>query len=601
MEKIKAHMRALPIIRLLLGMLIISGCNDEFLDRFPETEIGVENFFNTEEDLSIYVNGLYSFPGIGMYYNDEATDNATTTGNREIKTLMTTNANSNTISAGWNWNRLRDINLFLENADRANINEDIKNHYIGIARFFRAQFYMEKVKRYSNVPWYDHVLDTDSEGLYKASDPREIVVQKIFEDYQFAMDHVQEDVPVGAVNRWTVMAYCSRNALYEGTFRKYHGELGLQSTATTYLKLAEEVSQNLMDNGGFSIYTTGKPNSDYLSLFNSQDLTDNPEVIFTNIHETETKNNGDPQYLFGGYEMSMSRDLLESYLMTDGSYFSEVPGMETMGFVEEFSNRDPRLSQTYAFPGWELKYTSTYSPGVTNYVQELKKNFTGYHQIKGFVNDPSVEVRNGVDIPVLRYAEVLLNLAEAKAELGTLNQDDLDATVNQIRNRVGLPNLTLNVVPDAAQAARYPEITNAVLLEIRRERRVELAMEGRRLDDLNRWNAGKLLEKEPVGMYFPGLGKYDLTGDGVEDIVLLGASDPVPSPKEVNDLGVTYVYYKAGVVGENVDVYLTNGTSGNVVGPTERGAFQAPKHYYRPIPAPEMALNPKLEQVFGWE
>ncbi len=601
MEKIKAHMRALPIIRLLLGMLIISGCNDEFLDRFPETEIGVENFFNTEEDLSIYVNGLYSFPGIGMYYNDEATDNATTTGNREIKTLMTTNANSNTISAGWNWNRLRDINLFLENADRANINEDIKNHYIGIARFFRAQFYMEKVKRYSNVPWYDHVLDTDSEGLYKASDPREIVVQKIFEDYQFAMDHVQEDVPVGAVNRWTVMAYCSRNALYEGTFRKYHGELGLQSTATTYLKLAEEVSQNLMDNGGFSIYTTGKPNSDYLSLFNSQDLTDNPEVIFTNIHETETKNNGDPQYLFGGYEMSMSRDLLESYLMTDGSYFSEVPGMETMGFVEEFSNRDPRLSQTYAFPGWELKYTSTYSPGVSNYVQELKKNFTGYHQIKGFVNDPSVEVRNGVDIPVLRYAEVLLNLAEAKAELGTLNQDDLDATVNQIRNRVGLPNLTLNVVPDAAQAARYPEITNAVLLEIRRERRVELAMEGRRLDDLNRWNAGKLLEKEPVGMYFPGLGKYDLTGDGVEDIVLLGASDPVPSPKEVNDLGVTYVYYKAGVVGENVDVYLTNGTSGNVVGPTERGAFQAPKHYYRPIPAPEMALNPKLEQVFGWE
>ena len=601
MEKIKAHMRALPIICLLLGMWIISGCNDEFLDRLPETKIGVENFFNTEEDLSIYVNGLYSFPGIGLYYEDEATDNATTTGNREIKTIMTTSSNSNTINSGWNWNRLRDINLFLEHADKAKINEDIKNHYIGIARFFRAQFYMEKVKRYSNVPWYDQVLDTDSEDLYKASDSRETVVQKIFEDYQYAMDHVREEVPIGAVDRWTVMAYYSRNALYEGTFRKYHGELGLQSTATTYLKLAEEVSQNLIDNGGFSIYSTGNPNSDYLSLFNSQDLTDNPEVIFTNIHETETKNNGDPQYLFGGYEMSMSRDLLESYLMTDGSYFSEVPGMETMSFVEEFRNRDPRLSQTYAFPGWELKYTSTYSPGVTNYVQELKKNFTGYHQIKGFVNDPSVEVRNGVDIPVLRYAEVLLNLAEAKAELGTLNQDDLDATVNQIRNRVGLPNLTLNVVPDAAQARRYPEIANSVLLEIRRERRVELAMEGRRLDDLNRWNSGKLLEKEPVGMYFPGLGKYDLTGDGIEDIILIGASDPVPSPKELNDLGVAYVYYKAGAVGENVDVYLTNGTSGNVVGPPERGVFQEPKHYYRPIPAPEMALNPNLEQVFGWD
>lgn len=589
------------MICLIPAIGTISGCNDDYLDRFPETEIGVENFFNTEEDLSIYVNSLYDFPGIQLYYDDEATDNATTTGNREIKTLMTTNANSSSITSGWDWDTLRSINLFLENADKAKISEDIKNHYVGVVRFFRAQFYMEKVKRYSNVPWYDQVLETDSEDLYKASDSREIVVEKIFEDYQFAMDHVREEVAVGAVDKWTVMAYYSRNALYEGTFRKYHRELGLASTAAIFLKLAEDVSQNIVDNGGFSIYSTGNPDADYLSLFNSQDLTDNPEIIYANIHITDIKNSGDPQYLFGSYEMSMSRDLLESYLMQDGSYFSEVPGMETMGFVEEFKNRDPRLSQTYAFPGWELHYTSTYSPGVTLYVQELKKNFTGYHQIKGFVNNPSVEVRRGVDIPVLRYAEVLLNLAEAKAELGTLTQTDLDATINLLRNRAGLAHLTMGVVPDAAQAARYPEISDPVLLEIRRERRVEMAMEGRRLDDLNRWNSGKLLEKEPVGMYFPGLGKYDLNGDGVEDIVLLGASDPIPSPKELNAHGVAYVYYKAGAIGENVDVYLTNGTSGNVVGPPERGTFQEPKHYYRPIPAPEMALNPNLEQVFGWE
>lgn len=154
---------------------------------------------------------------------------------------------------------------------------------------------------------------------------------------------------------------------------------------------------------------------------------------------------------------------------------------------------------------------------------------------------------------------------------------------------------------DPAQADRYPNVPSAVLLEIRRERRVELAMEGRRLDDLNRWYAGNLMEKEPVGMYFPELGKYDLTGDGIVDIALLDLTDPIPVPREVNELGVTLVYYRAGSVGSNADVYLTNGTSGNVVGTPERGTFEDPKHYYRPIPAPEMALNPNLEQVFGWE
>lgn len=581
-------------------VMLMSACNDDFLDRLPETEIGVDNFFNTEEDLSIYVNGLYNFPGLGIYY-DDATDNAGTTGNREIKTIMTTEANSQTITSGWDWGSLRSINLFLENAEKADIGADVKNHYIGVARFFRAQFYMEKVKRYSNVPWYDQVLETDSEDLFKASDPRETVVDHVFEDYQFAMEHVRESVSTGAVDKWTVMAYYSRSALYEGTFRKYHSELGLEGTANNFLELAAKVSQDIVDLGPFSIYNTGNPAQDYMALFGSQDLTANPEVIFANIYEADVKNTDDPQYLFGSYEMSMSRDLLETYLMDDGTYFSEQSGMETMEFVEEFQDRDPRLSQTFAYPGWELYYTATYSPGTTNYVQELKKNFTGYHQIKGFANDPSIEVRRGIDIPVLRYAEVLLNLAEARAELGTLNQGVLDATVNQIRSRAGMPPLNMGVSLDPVQAQRYPQITDPVLLEIRRERRVEFAMEGRRLDDLNRWNAGKLMEKEPVGMYFPGLGKYDLTGDGVEDIQLLGTADPIPDPKELNDLGVALIYYRAGSVGSNADVYLTEGTSGHVVGTPERGTFQEPKHYYRPIPAPEMALNPNLEQVFGWE
>ncbi|MDC6365660.1 MULTISPECIES: RagB/SusD family nutrient uptake outer membrane protein [Flavobacteriaceae] len=599
MENIKTYLKRTLSV---LAIVSLAACNDDFLDKLPETEIGAESFFNTEEDLSIYINSLYNFPGTSIYYADEATDNTATTGNREIKTIMMTDANSTTITGGWEWEDLRNINFFLEYADKANVTDEIRNHYIGVARFFRANFYMHKVKRYSNVPWYDFVLGTSDEDLFKASDSRETVVQHIFEDYQFAFDNVMTDQPDGAVNKWVVGAMYSRNALHEGTFRKYHSELGLESSANTYLQLAATVSKEIMDSGSFSIYNTGNPESDYHSLFESQDLTSISEIILTNIHETDVKDASDTQTIFGGYEMSPARDLLETYLMADGSYFSDQPNSDTMTFVEEFQNRDPRLSQTYAYPGWELYYTSTYSPGNTLYVQEFKKNFTGYHQIKGFVNDPSNNVQNNIDIPVLRYAEILLNYAEAKAELGTLAQSDLDISINVLRDRANMPHLTMGVTADPIQAARYSEVSSAVLLEIRRERRVEMAFEGRRLDDLNRWGAGKLMEKEPIGMYFPGLGRYDLTGDGVDDIVLLDLSDAVPDPKETNSLGAELIYYTVAEVGNtSANVYLTNGTSGYIVGTRDRGAFDAPKHYYRPVPASEVALNPNLDQVFGWE
>lgn len=589
-------------ILLGVGLMALTSCSDDLLEKLPETEIGADNFFNTEEDLSIYVLGMYNFPGDGIYYGDEATDNTATTGNREIKTIMTTQASANSITGGWNWEELRNINYFLEHAQDAEVTDDVRNHYIGVARFFRAQFYMEKVKRYSDVPWYDAALGNTSEDLYKASDPRETVVQKIFEDYQFALENVRENAPEGAVSKWVVAAYYSRNALYEATFRKYHNELELQASADTFMNLAAEVSQQIMDQGGFSIYSTGRPENDYHTLFESQNLSGNPEVILSNIFRDDIKNQGDPQYLFGSYEMSPARDLLSAYLMSDGTYFSQQAEPAAMSFVQEFKNRDPRLSQTFAYPGWELYYTSTYSPGNTNYVQELKKNFTGYHQIKGFINDASQAVRSGVDVPVLRYAEVLLNYAEAKAELGELTQAVMDATINELRERAGMPHLTMAVPPDPVQAARYPQVTNPVLLEIRRERRVEMALEGRRLDDVNRWGAGKLLEKEPVGMYFPGLGRYDLTGDEVDDIVLLNESDAIPDPKETNSLGQELIYYKVGSVGNiSAGVYLTNGTSGNIVATPERGMFTEPKHYYRPIPASEVQLNPNLEQVFGWD
>lgn len=590
---------------MIVGLLGAQSCNDEFLERFPETEISEANFFNSAEDLETYLYSLYNFPSFDIYVADNTTDNAATTGNTEVKNIMLGTASPATITSGWDWTQLRRVNYFLDNFAKAEIDESLLNHYEGIGRFFRARFYMDKVKRYSDVPWYDKTLGTGDADLYKARDPRTLVVDKIFEDYEFARQHVGEDSRSGAVNKWVVMAFMARHALHEGTYRKYHSELGLQATANTYLAIARDVSKQIMDEGGFSIHNTGNFMEDYGSLFHNTDLSGVGEIILATFSENDVRNSGWWGYMFGNYEANPSRDLLQAYLMDDGSPYTNQAGYKTKLFTEEFLGRDPRVYQTYAYPGWELINTSTYAQGGGIYVQQLTKNFSGYHQLKGFVNDVDLTVQNNIDVPVLRFAETLLIYAEARAELGELTQDDLDESVNVLRDRAGMPSLTLGVAADPLLVERYPNVTGpqaTVLREIRRERRVELALEGFRFDDLMRWHAGKLIEMEPEGLYFPGLGKYDLTGDGVEDIILIPNSQSIPAEanKESNSLGVKLIYYRVGPQGSDASFYLSNGTSGTSVTDPERGTFSEPKHYYRPVPQPEVVLNPNLKQIFDW-
>jgi len=611
-------MKKITTILSILLIMLFSACNDDFMDRFPETEIGKENFFNTEEDLAMYIYGLYDFPGEasvttsagGSFHNQMwsrdayiTTDNGNNTGNTELKTMMISTPDASTIVRGWTWGRLRDINFFLENFGDADISDELLNHYEGLARFFRARFYYDKVKRYSDVPWYDKVIGTgDTEALTKACDPRDFVVGKIFEDFAFASQNILENQPDGAIDRWVALAYQARAALHEGTFRKYHPELSLTASANTYLQIARDAAKELMDDGGFSIYTSGDPMSDYRALFDNVDLTGNPEVIFVLLCEDAVVDNEAGTTEFGEYEICPTKDLLQDYLMDDGSYYSSIPSYDTLKFVEEFQNRDPRLYQSFAWPGWELVNTATYATGAGIYIQSISKNFTGYHQIKAFHNTLDLPTQRSIDIPVFRLAEVLLIYAEAKAELGELTQGDLDISINQLRDRAGMPDLMMGPPVDPVQAARYPLVSSPELLEIRRERRIEIVFEGRRYDDLYRWYAGKLLENEPRGLYFPGLGKYDLTGDGYDDIILIDVSESIPLPgdKEVNGLGVVLRYYRAGLQDSDAGVYLENGSWGAIEGIKERGTFEEPKYYYRPIPETQILLNPNLVQIFGW-
>lgn len=575
------------------------------MDRYPQTSIAPEEFFKTEQDLQLYVNGLLSLPGTFEYQSDQSSDNLATTGAVEIKSILTGSPSSQNLIVGWDWGRLRNINYFLENSRKANASLEVIQHYEGIARYYRAIFYSSMVKRYSDVPWYEQLLSPTDEELYKGRDSRETVVDGIMEDLAFANEHVNADVATGTPGNWAVKVFYARFALYEGTFRKYHDELGLQNTADTFLQKASEIAKTIMDSGKFSIYNTGNPDNDYKTLFNSQDLTGNSEVILFNAYDINKDRSSNVNTgVFGTYEQSPARDLVQSYLMADGSKFTDKPDYDKFSYVEEFKDRDPRLYQTLVYPGWVRV------PESSPYIPILNRNFSGYYQHKGYSNTTDNIELGSLDFPVYRYAEVLLTYAEAMAELGTLTQADLDASVNLLRNRVGMPALMLNEVnaqPDPVMMSKYPKVSGpmaGVLLEIRRERRVEFAVEGYRFDDLMRYGAGKLLENIPEGMYFSGLGKFDLTGDGIPDILLVDKSTDIPEDKdkEVNELGKLLIYYKTGTIDDNVTVYLENGENGGTM-VTEVSArnFIEPKYYYRPIPVQQVALNPNLEQIFGWE
>jgi len=592
-------------IVLLGAVLALSSCSDDFLDRYPQTSVAPEEFFKSEEDLELYVNGLLTMAGPGSYQSDQSSDNMATTGAVEIKNIMTGSPSSQTLTDGWNWGTLRDINYFLDNYEKAVGSDETIAHFVGLAKYYRAMFYFDKVKRYSDVPWYDAALDpSDEEQLYKGRNSREMVMAKVIEDLDFAVTNVRESVATGTPGLFAVKAFYSRMALYEGTYRKYHGELGLEASADEYLQKARDLSVDIMGSAMFSIYSTNNPTTDYSTLFTSQDLLNNPEVILANPYDSgKDKGSNVNTGVFGDYEQSPSRDLVMSYLMKDGSYYSSVPNHMQLGFVEEFQDRDPRMMQTLVYPGWINQ------PNSTPYIQKLNKNFTGYHQIKGYQNTiDNIDVASA-DFPVYRYAEVLLNFAEAKVELNELTQGDLDITVNVLRQRAGMPDLNMmdaNMSPDPFLVQKYPSLGGSnlgVLLEIRRERRIEFAVEGFRYDDMMRWKAGELFETIPQGMYFAGLGKYDLTGDGIVDVILVSKDTNVPvgDEKEKNSLGEDLIYYKAGTIDENVDVFLENGEDGGMmVTETKARTFEEPKYYYRPIPIQQVTLNPNLNQIFGW-
>lgn len=579
-------MKKHKIITYAILALGLSACNDSYLERYPLSELAPENYFLTAAELENYTNAFYAeLPdALAIHYNtpNQADDEARSTIASEIQGTRTTPSSG----GGWAWEELRQINFFLQNSHKCT-DEAARLRYDGIARFFRAYFYFEKVVRFGDVPWYDTVLELDDEGLTKARDSRKFVFEKMLEDIDFAIANAPQTKSGQRVTKWTALAFKSRMCLFEGTFRKYHG-LG---DWEPILQQAAAASEELMNSGIYKIYTSD-PTKAYQELFIAEDAILD-EIILSRQYDASVPlvHSANFYILSASYgRPGMQKSLVDSYLMADGSRFTDKPNYQTMSFYEETQNRDPRLAQTIRTPGYKRIGQSTTS------VPDFATSVTGYQFIK-YVLAPSYDAGQSTnDMPIFRYAETLLNYAEAKAELGTINQADLDKSVNLLRRRVEMPDMNLsaaNANPDRYLQAEYPNAASGanqgVILEIRRERRIELVKEGSRYRDLLRWKEGKRLAKPFYGMYFPGAGEYDLDQDSKIDLVIYEGTAPTRLP------GVQY--QKLG------ELVLENGAKGGRIInlPDIIKQWDENKDYYYPIPTQELQLNPQLKQNPYWE
>lgn len=574
---------------------LFTGCNDSFMDRFPETSITEETFFNTVNDLEIYTNNMYGY--LSGNYWDIISDNHLYVNSSSQYELLGGNVATETIGR-WDWTQIRNVNFMLARTGNVTGDQADINHFIGLARMYRAKLYYDKVKSYSDVPWYSRDLKTDdTELLYKTQDPRSLVVDSIMKDLDFAIANMKETGSKTKVGRNVALALKARIALYEATFRKYHKELALND-ADRFFNEAIKASEMLMD-GTYSLSTEEVDGlGAYESLFCNLDLTKNPEMILVTDYDKElgVYHNSQQIQAYSG----LSRDLMEDYLVIDGNKtkrFQDVEGYKTKTYSEIFENRDSRLKQTFMWPGYQR--ASATKPNIPSL------NAGGYLQIKF---DPRTADQIGwnlsyFDIPVFRYAEILLIYAEAKAEMGILTQDDLDKSINLIRDRAKMPHASLTewlVNIDPIQKQRYPNVESEQLgavLEVRRERRIELACEGFRYGDLMRWSVGKLVNPAPEGMYFPGPGKYDLTGDGVNDIVIVMTKSESESRAEefTNEKLTVYT-----MEGNNIE--MSEGDKGYIRLKANVDAFNfiEPKYYYTPLSIFDITDNPNLVQNKYW-
>ncbi len=470
-----------------LAALSLGACND-FLDVESVDQIEDSEYWKTEQHISIYADGFYPsyFTGYaGNYgFNEKLTDNYSDVTQASWPYLVVSGSD-----ADYTYSYVRRANYFLEGVERVpDLDEATRNHWRGIGRLFRGIEYCDLSFYYGDTQWYSTYFNsTDLDTIYKPRDSRnKVVMPRVIADLRFALENIRENDGELKINKYVAAAMIARAMLREGTFLKYHGIDA--EVAANCLQLGKEACLTVMNSGKYTLA------DDYRGLFCSDDLSSNPEcIIYKKYIDTKTGHNVlNTNYLLS--QPGPNRDFADCFLTADGLPVRALdPLYCPKTAADYFANRDPRLGMViradkYYLAG-ENVAGANYSRSGFSMCKFMDPDKEGSNEITFTANN-----KNVTDCPQYRLGEILVAYAEICYELGSLTQADLDKSINVLRSRkgVGMPALQIMGGQPAVNGATYddpardPDVP-AMLWEIRRERRVELAFETSRLDDLKRW------------------------------------------------------------------------------------------------------------------
>ncbi len=507
-------MRKKLIIMLSVVALVITSC-EKFLDRQSLTTMNDENYWTSENNLRLFANGFYpnyfvgynSTWGIdyaplrGYYFSDDFTSSGKQGGfetqapeSRAVNSEADGNWLLSYAGPSWNYAWVRKSNLFLERIDAMKdkyLTPTVYQHWSAVARFFRGYEYSRLVSVFGDVPYYDKVVkDAEIDKLYKDRDNRTLIMDKVYDDFVYVLDNIRiSDGSAQYLNKYIAASFISRFMLFEGTWQKY--QLNNQEKAKQYLELAVRAGDLVMQSGKYSF------TSDFRSLFGSEDLTANKEVILFRAYDAAigvTHHVGSYSNTTESQGPAPNLALAKAFLCIDGKPYklSAVANASNLDIKKMVATRDPRFEATF----WDApKKESATLLYADKFIDRVGPTYYGKTYPSLYNGNTNTN-----DAPVMRLAEVVLNWIEAKAELATMGsvaviQADLDVSVNAIRKRpLDATAITKGITKTAALSlANLPDDPDrdadvpALIWEIRRERRMEFVFEYSRLLDLKRW------------------------------------------------------------------------------------------------------------------
>ncbi|MEZ7712886.1 RagB/SusD family nutrient uptake outer membrane protein [Segatella salivae] len=565
----------------LASSFMLVGC-DNLLDKDPrDTFINNKGFWSNDNQVSSYSNGFYEFYGTArsFYFTSLNDDQA----NPSFDNWTFTTVPNKSDNYSGNFSKVRQINYMLDGLETSTLSTAKKTNYAAIARLNRAWIYYQLVKMYGDIQWESHVIgDINSDEVYGPRTDRDVVIDSVLQDLNYAIQNIPNNTTDKTLwSKEMALAMKSDICLYEGTFCKYrtqadNGKAPDLTRANRYLQECVNASEELRTSGKFQL-NSWTPNTagKIYTIYNSLDLSTNKEVIFYNHYEKDVKSHGLCDFTCSSTTQSgITKDAVDAFLFKDGKPLSTTTLNKNdearrnakghYSIAHLLNNKDKRLSLLidsiicFKNHGWIRNEPSPNGP-----LPAEMTSSTGYSVYK--YDNPQMELyyrtnanTNYTDIPLFWLATVLLNDAEAKAEMGTITQADLDNTVNLLQTRAELPPLTLNPTADPANNMGVSNL----IWELRRTRRCELMCDlDYRYWDLVRWH------------------QLDKLDSNLHPTINYGAN--IHQLTDKTGLSVVGDYLKA-----------TSSTR----------SFNS-KYYQYPIPSNELELNKKegMKQNPGWE